>query len=52
MQQGADGYPGAKSIVIQGSHVEFVVTNGDNQWDTPDPSGTGKKNYTIESPGK
>ncbi|CAL5224838.1 g7592 [Coccomyxa viridis] len=43
---------GARTIVIPGKRLEFVMTNAEGGWDTPDPYSGGKKNYVIEAPGR
>eukprot|EP00192_Tetraselmis_astigmatica_P021611 CAMPEP_0117671138 /NCGR_PEP_ID=MMETSP0804-20121206/13163_1 /TAXON_ID=1074897 /ORGANISM="Tetraselmis astigmatica, Strain CCMP880" /LENGTH=272 /DNA_ID=CAMNT_0005479557 /DNA_START=137 /DNA_END=955 /DNA_ORIENTATION=- len=41
-----------KELVLEGTSVEFVVNNGSDDWDTPDPFDTSSpKNYIISSPG-
>lgn len=41
-----------KELILEGTTVEFVVNNGNNDWDTPDPfNADGPKNYRISSPG-
>lgn len=43
---------GKKVVVLYGSNVEFVINNGANCWDKPDPySNGGPENYTISAPG-
>lgn len=52
MQQGSGQFNGSKVATISGEgRIEFVLNNGHNDWDTPDPYGEGKKNYVIDSPG-
>ncbi|CAK0787804.1 hypothetical protein CVIRNUC_011026 [Coccomyxa viridis] len=51
LQNGQD--PGVgRVIVLWGSRVEFVMTNAEGSWDTPDPYSGGKRNYVIEAPGR
>ena len=41
-----------KELVLEGSTMEFVVNNGGDDWDTPDPfNEDGPKNYRVSSPG-
>lgn len=47
---------GNYEVTLPNSAIEFVITNGDNEWDTPPPPPPGKesgwhKNYTIHTPG-
>eukprot|EP00951_Prasinocladus_malaysianus_P048088 scaffold654478_cov61-Prasinocladus_malaysianus.AAC.1 len=45
---------GSNSFVLEmpGSQAEFVINNGGNDWDKPDPyKENGPKNYSITSPG-
>lgn len=52
MHPGSGELQGSKVAVIPGSErVEFVLNNGAQDWDTPDPYGGGNKNYVIDSPG-
>ena len=43
----------SRVLTIDNAHrLEFVINNGNNDWDTPDPYGTGgQQNYVIEGPG-
>ena len=36
-------------VTVRGHSLEFVLTNGDNMWDTP--YGGGGKNYVVNEPG-
>lgn len=44
---------GSKSKTLAGKKMEFVLTNGKNDWDTPNPYRDTNKpnNYRIDSPG-
>ena len=38
--------------VVEGKWMDFVITNGENSWDKPDPyKSDGPKNYNIKKPG-
>lgn len=52
MGEKVEGYPGHKAISVPAGSVEFVVTNGDGKWDTPDPYSGGKSNYEIHGAGR
>ena len=42
----------SRVISIDAEHLEFVINNGSNDWDTPDPYGLGQQqNYVIEGAG-
>lgn len=42
----------SRVLTIKAQRLEFVVNNGNDDWDTPDPYGTGiQQNYIIEGPG-
>lgn len=41
----------AKNIIIEGRKVEFVMTNGENDWDSPGRYTDKPKNYEINGPG-
>lgn len=40
-----------KSIKIEGKKLEFVMNNGENDWDSPGRYTDKPKNYEISSPG-
>jgi hypothetical protein len=44
---------GSKVLTIEANSVEFVLNNGANDWDTPNPYGLKDKpkNYVVRSPG-
>lgn len=44
---------GVHSITVEGAAMEFVLTNGGNDWDTPNPFGNHGQpsNYVVKSPG-
>ncbi|CAG9464378.1 unnamed protein product [Pedinophyceae sp. YPF-701] len=49
---GNDSIPHAKRVVFDAKSVEFVMNNGGDKWDSPDPfNKDGPKNYTVDSPG-
>ena len=42
----------SRVITIEAQRLEFVINNGGDDWDTPDPYGTGaEKNYIIQGSG-
>jgi hypothetical protein len=41
---------GQHTITVEGGALEFVLTDGNNDWDTPNPFG-GQSNYVIKAPG-
>lgn len=42
----------SRVFTVQAKRLEFVISNGDHDWDTPDPYGSGgQKNYVVEGPG-
>ena len=53
MEDGQDEFANWKVLQVRGTRLEFVLTNGDGQWDTPDPYGTNQanRNYVIDAPG-
>lgn len=52
MERGSGDLEGSKVATISGcERIEFVLNNGGNDWDTPDPYGGGKKNYVVDRPG-
>ena len=53
MEDGQNEYASSKVLQVRGNRLEFVLTNGDGQWDTPDPYGTNQanRNYVIDAPG-
>ncbi|KAK9836988.1 hypothetical protein WJX81_004476 [Elliptochloris bilobata] len=52
MEAGGAGMPGCQVLSVAGRRLEFVVNNGGHDWDTPDPYGSGRKNYVIDAPGR
>ena len=50
MHRGSGEYDGMFVIEFDSASIEFVLTNGEGDWDSPDPS-TNHKNYTIRSHG-
>mmetsp|Transcript_19334 Transcript_19334/g.46097 ORF Transcript_19334/g.46097 Transcript_19334/m.46097 type:complete len:302 (-) Transcript_19334:295-1200(-) len=41
-----------KEVVLEGRTAEFVLNNGGDDWDKPDPYSSGEpKNYTVDAPG-
>ena len=49
MTHGGDpAHPGSKHIEVRGNKLDFVINNGNNEWDSP----MGGQNYNISSPGK
>ena len=49
MQPGSGDLKGSRVVTIPTEdRLEFVLNNGDNDWDTPDPHGGGQKNYVID----
>jgi hypothetical protein len=44
---------GSKSITLEGNSVEFVLNNGANDWDTPNPYNMKDRpnNYAAKQPG-
>lgn len=52
MQPGDGSFAGSKVATFAGSQsIEFVMNNGDDSWDSPNPYGSEKRNYIIDSPG-
>lgn len=52
MTPGSGELQGSKTATIQTSErIEFVLNNGENQWDSPDPYGGDNQNYIVERPG-
>lgn len=53
MENGHDEFANSKVLQVRGTRLEFVLTNGDGQWDSPDPYNTNQanKNYVIDAPG-
>lgn len=53
MEDGQGKFANWKVLQVRGTRLEFVLTNGDGQWDTPDPYGTNQanRNYVINAPG-
>ena len=42
----------SRVLTVEAHHMEFVITNGSNDWDTPDPFGNGgQQNYVIDGAG-
>ena len=42
----------SRVLTVEAQRLEFVITNGSNDWDTPDPYGTGaQQDYVIEGSG-
>ena len=42
----------SRVISIEAERLEFVINDGSNDWDTPDPYGMGQQqNYVIEGAG-
>ncbi|KAK9805187.1 hypothetical protein WJX72_004677 [[Myrmecia] bisecta] len=52
MQEGREDLAGKKVLEVRGHRLEFVLNDGAGDWDTPDPSGGGRRNYVIDSPGR
>ena len=48
-QDGTGEFAGSKVVTVEGNNVEFVVTNGEGGWDTPNPAAG--PNYRIDGPG-
>ena len=48
-EAGQGEYAGMRVVTVRGHSLEFVLTNGDNKWDTP--YGGGGKNYVANEPG-
>ena len=48
-EEGQGELAGKRVVTVQGHSVEFVLTNGENDWDTP--YGGNPKNYKIKEPG-
>jgi len=49
---GRDNYAGKHVVTVRGHSLNFVVTNGNDGWDTPDPYSGGHKNYyVVNEPG-
>jgi protein-tyrosine-phosphatase len=46
-----EGTGNKKVVTVDEKKIEFVVNNGEGDWDTPDPYGGGQKNYKITAPG-
>lgn len=42
---------GVKTISIEGSRMEFVMNNGENDWDSPGRFSDKPRNYEISGPG-
>jgi hypothetical protein len=40
-----------KTIAIEGTKLEFVMNNGENDWDSPGRFMDKPKNYQIDAPG-
>ena len=52
MGDGTGDLARSKVACVAGARrLEFVLTDGREGWDTPDPYGSGKRNYVIDSPG-
>lgn len=51
-EQDEIAYP--KVLQVSGTRLEFVLTNGDGQWDSPNPYNTDgvNKNYVVDAPGR
>lgn len=41
----------SKTVTFEGRSVEFVMNNGDNDWDSPSRFSDKPKNYEVLSPG-
>jgi len=41
----------SKTVTFEGRSVEFVMNNGDNDWDSPGRFSDKPKNYEVLSPG-
>lgn len=54
MTDGQDEFADSKVLQVRGTRLEFVLTNGDGQWDSPNPYNTDgiNKNYVIDAPGR
>ncbi|KAK9798898.1 hypothetical protein WJX73_003705 [Symbiochloris irregularis] len=43
----------SRVLTVEAQHLEFVINNGSNDWDTPDPYGVKEqKNYVINGQGR
>ena len=52
MLPGVGDLGNSRVLKVNAQHLKFVVTNGSDDWDTPDPYGTGtQRNYVVDSPG-
>lgn len=52
LQPGSGNFAGHQVAVLPtAERIEFVMNNGDGNWDTPEYGGN-SKNYTIEGPGE
>lgn len=52
MDNGSQQFPDKKVLTVPGQRMEFVINDGGNDWDKPNPwEGGGKGNYVIDSPG-
>ncbi|KAF8063656.1 hypothetical protein HT031_003511 [Scenedesmus sp. PABB004] len=47
-----EGEHNTKTITIEGTALEFVMNNGDNDWDSPGRFADKPKNYMIAAPGR
>ena len=39
------------ATIITDEKIEFVLTNGEDQWDSPNPHAGGSQNHSIEDSG-
>ncbi|KAL4425297.1 hypothetical protein ABPG75_009313 [Micractinium tetrahymenae] len=52
MENGNQQFPDKKVLTVPGRRLEFVINDGGNDWDKPNPYGGSKlSNYVVEEPG-